>query len=179
MVRRWIRPENSAPMSYWSRLSRTVTDRDSPSKSFWNESTGTCNVCHPGYPSCRVMCWYPCRCRKYVSPAAAAIGSKAYSATGTNRQASSTTHMTRRLTNASTSVRQRHRSCEGAYQNRRRRLPSSPRTRRGVAAVVTVNTSPRPREKRKCGPSMKRRPRRVLEITVSSVPGSTIPLRKP
>ena len=106
------------------------------------------------------------------------VGSRAYSATGANRQAS-TTHMTRRrLMDASTSASKRHRSDEGAYQNRRRRFPSSPRTRRGVAAVVTVNTSPRPREKRRWGPSMKRRPRRVLEVTASSVSGPIIPLRR-
>ena len=178
MVRRWTRPENNDPISYWSRLSCTVTDKDSPSKSFWNETTGTCSVCHPGYPSCTVICRYPCRCRRYFSPAAAAVGSRAYSATGANRQAS-ITHMTRRrLMDASTSASKRHRSDEGAYQNRRRRFPSSPRTRRGVAAVVTVNTSPRPREKRRWGPSMKRRPRRVLEVTVSSVSGPIVPLRR-
>jgi hypothetical protein len=64
---------------------------------------------------------------------------------------------------------------ESADQNRWRRVASSPRTRKGVAAVVTVSTSPRPREKRRWGPSMKRRPRRVLEVTSSGVSGPTIP----
>ena len=178
MVRRWTRPENNAPMSYSSRLACTVTDRDSPSKSFWKESKGTCSVCHPGYPSCMVTWEYPWRCRKYFSPTAAAVGSRAYSATGANRQASTTQRTRRRLTTTSTSASKRHRAGEGTHQNRRRRLPSSPRTRRGVAAVVTVNTSPRPREKRRWGPSTKRRPRRVLEITASSVSGPTIPWRR-